>query len=60
MARDSEPRFVFIHGAGGTHRVWRYQTSAFPNSIALDLPGHPIGKGYSTISEYAQVCDSGD
>jgi pimeloyl-ACP methyl ester carboxylesterase len=54
MVRDSEPRFVFIHGAGGTHRVWRYQTSAFPSSIALDLPGHPIGKGYSTISEYAQ------
>ena len=54
MIRNAEPRFVFIHGAGGTHRVWRYQTSAFPNSVALDLPGHPIGKGYGAISEYAQ------
>ena len=45
---------VFIHGAGGTHKVWRYQTSAFPGSIALDLPGHPKGRGCNTISEYAQ------
>ena len=52
--RNAESRFMFIHGAGGTHRVWRYQTSAFPNSLALDLPGHPMGKGYGAISEYAQ------
>lgn len=45
---------VFIHGAGGTHKVWRYQTSAFPNSIALDLPGHPKGRRCNTIAEYAQ------
>jgi len=45
---------VFIHGAGGTHKVWRYQISAFPGSIALDLPGHPKGRGCNTISEYAQ------
>jgi pimeloyl-ACP methyl ester carboxylesterase len=45
---------VFIHGAGGTHKVWRYQTSAFPKSIALDLRGHPRGKGCDTVSEYAE------
>jgi len=45
---------VFIHGAGGTHKVWRYQTSAFQKSIAVDLPGHPRGKGCDTISEYAE------
>jgi len=50
---EIEPRLVFIHGAGGTHKVWRYQTSAFPGSVALDLPGHPRGTGCNTISEYA-------
>jgi pimeloyl-ACP methyl ester carboxylesterase len=45
---------VFIHGAGGTHKVWRHQTSAFPKSIALDLPGHPRGKGCDRVSEYAE------
>jgi pimeloyl-ACP methyl ester carboxylesterase len=45
---------VFIHGAGGTHRVWRYQTSAFPDSIALDLPGHSKGRGFNTVSQYAR------
>lgn len=54
MTGNSEPLLVLIHGAGGTHRVWRYQTSAFPGSLALDLPGHPRGKGCNTISEYAE------
>ncbi len=45
---------VFIHGAGGTHRVWRYQTSAFPGSLTLDLPGHPNGQGRDTISGYSE------
>jgi pimeloyl-ACP methyl ester carboxylesterase len=53
MTGISEPLLVLIHGAGGTHKVWRYQTSAFPESIALDLPGHPRGKGCNTISDYA-------
>ena len=51
---EKEPRLIFIHGAGGTHKVWRYQTSAFPGSVALDLPGHPDGIGCNTISEYAE------
>ena len=54
MTNQIEPCLVFIHGAGATHKVWRYQTLAFPNSVALDLPGHPRGVGYSTISEYVQ------
>jgi len=54
MTDQVEPRLVFIHGAGGTHKVWRYQALAFPGSVALDLPGHPIGVGYNTISEYAK------
>jgi len=44
---------VFIHGAGGTHKVWRHQTAAFPASLAIDLPGHPRGNGHNTISGYA-------
>ena len=54
MTDQTEPRLVFVHGAGATHKVWRYQTLAFPDSVALDLPGHPRGVGYSTISEYAE------
>jgi pimeloyl-ACP methyl ester carboxylesterase len=54
MVSEIEPRLVFIHGAGGTRKVWRYQTSTFPGSVALDLPGHPRGIGYNTISEYAE------
>ena len=54
MTDRTEPRLVFVHGAGATHKVWRYQTLAFPDSVALDLPGHPRGVGYSTISEYAE------
>lgn len=33
--------------------MWRYQTSAFPGSLALNLPGHPIGQGQETIEGYA-------
>jgi pimeloyl-ACP methyl ester carboxylesterase len=50
---EVEPQLVFIHGAGGTQRVWRYQRSAFLGSTALDLPGHPKGTGHNTIPEYA-------
>jgi len=45
----------FIHGAGGTPAVWRLQTSHFQDSVAVELPGHPTGSGFTTIEEYAQV-----
>jgi len=54
MTIDMESRLFFIHGAGGTHRVWRYQTSAFPRSLAIDLPGHASGKGCSAVPDYAE------
>jgi len=47
-------RLVFLHGAGGTRRVWRYQTSAFLGSVAIDLPGHPTGNGMNTVLGYAE------
>jgi len=36
-------QLVFIHGSGGTGRVWKYQTEHFPGSLAVTLPGHPDG-----------------
>jgi len=36
-------QLIFIHGSGATGKVWRYQSPAFPASIAIDLPGRPDG-----------------
>jgi len=37
-------QLIFIHGSGATGKVWRYQSTAFSGSIALDLPGRPEGE----------------
>ncbi|MDJ0847271.1 MAG: alpha/beta hydrolase [Myxococcota bacterium] len=42
-------KLVFVHGSGGTGRVWRYQTEHFPGSLAVTLPGHPEGEPCETI-----------
>ena len=47
-------KLVFLHGSGGTGRVWRYQTERFPESIAVTLPGHPDGALCETIGEAAR------
>lgn len=44
-------KIVFIHGSGGTGRVWRYQTEHFPGSVAVTLPGHPDGDPCESIEE---------
>ncbi|AGL01434.1 alpha/beta fold hydrolase [Desulfoscipio gibsoniae] len=49
---------VFIHGAGGSHKHWAYQTTALGKkflTIAVDLPGHgnSEGKPYNKIEGYA-------
>jgi pimeloyl-ACP methyl ester carboxylesterase len=44
-------KLVFIHGSGGTGRVWRYQTENFPGSVAVTLPGHPEGARCASIEE---------
>ena len=31
-----EPMFVFLPGIGADHRLFKYQTAAFPNSLAVD------------------------
>jgi pimeloyl-ACP methyl ester carboxylesterase len=45
---------VFIHGAGGNHKVWAYQVKYFKNSIAINLPGHDGGEGRRSIDEYVE------
>jgi pimeloyl-ACP methyl ester carboxylesterase len=45
---------LFIHGAGGTHKVWEYQLKFFNNAVAIDLAGHDVGVGKSTIDEYVE------
>lgn len=42
---------IFIHGSGCTNVVWERQCSMFPNSVALNLPGHPDGKLFETVDE---------
>jgi len=49
-----EPILLFIHGAGGTHRVWEHQLEFFKNAIAIDLSGHWVGEGKRTIGEYVE------
>jgi pimeloyl-ACP methyl ester carboxylesterase len=50
---------VLIHGAGGTHLHWPPEIRRMPGYriFALDLPGHgkSVGRGYQSISAYAQV-----
>ncbi len=42
-------QLIFIHGSGSTGKVWRYQSSAFTGSIAIDLPGRPNGEFCTSI-----------
>jgi pimeloyl-ACP methyl ester carboxylesterase len=51
---------VFIHGAGGTTKVWNFQQgqlSGLFEVILIDLPGHGTspGDGCGTIEEYGHV-----
>jgi len=53
----SFPTFLFVHGAGGSHRTWRrqHELSKEFRLILLDLPGHGEsgGEGEATIEKYA-------
>jgi len=55
---DPDAVIVFIHGAGGNHTHWLYQTSSLGNQflcLAVDLPGHGLSEGQASdsIKEYA-------
>jgi len=42
---------VFVHGSGAYGDIWRYQTAYFPNSHAVNLPGHPHGQPLKSVEE---------
>ena len=57
-------KLILIHGSGGCKEVWHYQTEHFPESDAIDLPGHPDGGSCASVDSYVEwlrgyVRDSG-
>jgi pimeloyl-ACP methyl ester carboxylesterase len=42
---------IFVHGSGGCADIWRYQTAHFPDSHAVNLPGHPHGPVLKSVDE---------
>jgi pimeloyl-ACP methyl ester carboxylesterase len=42
---------IFVHGSGGCGDIWRYQTDYFPDSHAVNLPGHPHGQILKSVGE---------
>ncbi len=47
-------KLIFIHGSGGMKEMWYYQTKYFPDSEAIDLPGHPEGKPCTSMDGYVE------
>ncbi len=49
---------VFVHGAGGSHEIWRHQFDLLPNqpTFFLDLPGH----GQTEGPAFSDVADTGN
>lgn len=49
---------LFIHGAGSSSIIWHLQLKRFKeNAIAIELPGHPTGSGYTAIEDYAKAVE---
>jgi pimeloyl-ACP methyl ester carboxylesterase len=46
-------RIIFVHGSGAYGDIWRYQTDYFPDSHAVNLPGHPHGQTLGSVEECA-------
>jgi pimeloyl-ACP methyl ester carboxylesterase len=42
---------IFVHGSGACGDIWRYQTDYFPDSHAVNLPGHPDGQALKSVEE---------
>lgn len=56
-SNGSKGSLIFVHGAGGSHKTWRYQTPEnFPGftSLYLDLPAHGESGGEppTTIEDF--------
>jgi pimeloyl-ACP methyl ester carboxylesterase len=45
-------KVIFVHGSGGYSGVWRYQTDYFPDSHAVNLPGHLQGQRLNSVEEH--------
>jgi pimeloyl-ACP methyl ester carboxylesterase len=45
-------KLIFLHGSGAYGGVWRYQTEYFPDSDAVNLPGHLQGQALNSVEEY--------
>jgi len=41
---------VCVHGSGSCREAWHYQTAAFANITAVNLPGHPDGELIPTVA----------
>ena len=44
MSGTGDLHWVFVHGAGGSSAFWELVRPAFPDSWAVDLPGHAAGR----------------
>jgi 3-oxoadipate enol-lactonase len=51
-------RIVFVHGAGCTNDVFAAQTAAFPDALALTLPGHTTPGEPASIEAFADAVAS--
>ncbi|NNM92744.1 MAG: alpha/beta fold hydrolase [Candidatus Eremiobacteraeota bacterium] len=49
---------VFIHGAACTPAVFTHQLSAFPDAVAIALPGHGAPGGAEDIASFADAVES--
>lgn len=70
--RGDGPTICYIHGAGGSHRVWarQYGSTDSPPAVALDLAGHGDSEGISTpsgpatlesyVDDVVAVCEATD
>jgi len=45
-------KLIFVHGSGAYRDIWHYQTDYFPNSHAVNLPGHPNGQTLNSVEKY--------
>lgn len=56
---EQERGLLFLHGAGGTHRLWAHQLQSLRGvrTCAMDLPGHGRSseQGRTSISDYRDL-----
>ena len=45
-------QLVMVHGSGQNELTYHYQTEAFANADAVNLPGHPDGEPRDSIGGY--------